>query len=76
MHSTIPHFLEDPHFLSSFDARILRILSEYIGPQQRLAKFHIRHTIVFLGSSQIASPRPVQKKPSSNMKKIQHNHLL
>jgi len=42
-------------FLNSRDARPLRIMSEYLEPESRFDKFHIRDTIVFFGSARIPS---------------------
>ena len=52
----VPKFYNDVNFCNCADARALRILSEYLGPQQRLDQFNIQHTIVFFGSARIASP--------------------
>jgi uncharacterized protein (TIGR00730 family) len=38
-------------FLMSRDARALRILSEYIEPQARFARFKVSDTVVFFGSA-------------------------
>jgi uncharacterized protein (TIGR00730 family) len=38
-------------FLKSPDARVLRILSEYIEPAARLRRYNVRDTIVFFGSA-------------------------
>ncbi|MGQ9853087.1 MAG: LOG family protein [Candidatus Oleimicrobiaceae bacterium] len=38
-------------FLNSSDARVLRILAEYLEPFQRLRKMKIKDTIVFFGSA-------------------------
>ncbi len=46
-------FYSDQTFSTSADARPLRILSEYIGPERRLAQNNIRHTICFFGSARI-----------------------
>ena len=40
-------------FLSSKDARVLRILSEYLEPKARFERFHVDDTIVFMGSARI-----------------------
>jgi hypothetical protein len=45
-------------FLESSDARMLRILSEYLEPQARLRRAGIQHTVVFFGSARIR-PREV-----------------
>lgn len=41
-------------FLNSRDARVLRILSEYLEPQARFARYHVQDTIVFFGSARIS----------------------
>lgn len=38
-------------FLSSTEARTLRILSEYLEPRTRLSNFKVNNTVLFLGSS-------------------------
>jgi hypothetical protein len=43
----------DHQFLESGDARMLRILSEYLAPQARLRRAGIHHTVVFFGSARI-----------------------
>jgi uncharacterized protein (TIGR00730 family) len=43
-------------FLNGPDARILRILSEFLEPQQRFRRNDIRDTIVFFGSARIQDP--------------------
>jgi uncharacterized protein (TIGR00730 family) len=45
-------------FLNSPEARIIRILSEYLEPLDRLAKLKVHTTVLFLGSSQA---RPDEK---------------
>jgi uncharacterized protein (TIGR00730 family) len=42
-------------FLTSPDARALRILAEYLEPQSRFAELRVRDTIVFFGSARILS---------------------
>ncbi|MDR2769381.1 MAG: TIGR00730 family Rossman fold protein [Puniceicoccales bacterium] len=49
-------YYNDKNFCGSADARTLRILSEYLGPQQRLSQYNVNHTIVFFGSARICSP--------------------
>jgi uncharacterized protein (TIGR00730 family) len=56
------HFTEPPvaylnaDFLKSSEARILRILSEYLEPASRLRHHRVRDTIVFFGSARSVSP--------------------
>ena len=49
-------------FLQSPDARILRILSEYLEPAARLRRFNVRDTIVFFGSARSVSPEIAQAR--------------
>ncbi len=46
-------------FLTSPEARIVRILTEYIEPRSRLAHARVRDTIVFFGSARIQTPMEV-----------------
>ncbi|MGH9961870.1 MAG: TIGR00730 family Rossman fold protein, partial [Pyrinomonadaceae bacterium] len=49
-------FYKDAEFMSSPEARSLRILSEYLGPLSRFHREKIKDTIVFFGSAR-AVPR-------------------
>jgi len=49
---------QNHQFLESSDARLLRILSEYLEPQERLRRARIQHTVVLFGSARI-QPREV-----------------
>jgi len=42
---------DNPDFLSSHDARILRILCEFQEPQMRLKRNHVKGTVLFFGSA-------------------------
>ena len=54
--SKVPkEFFLDPEFLSQSGGRLLRILSEYIGPRHRLEQQNLVHTIVMMGSARILS---------------------
>jgi uncharacterized protein (TIGR00730 family) len=44
---------KNPDFINSKDARIIRILSEYIHPESKFKKMEINHTVVFFGSARI-----------------------
>jgi len=48
------HAYDDPEFLSSREARPLRVLSEYVEPLHRLAQHGVEDTIVFMGSARIS----------------------
>jgi len=49
-------------FLKSPGARVLRILSEYLEPAERLRKAGIRDTIVFFGSARSLSPEQAAER--------------
>jgi len=53
---------KDIDFLNSPDARILRLLAEYLEPQSRFRKHKIKDTIVFYGSARILSRRESMAK--------------
>ncbi len=42
-------------FLTSPEARTVRILTEYLEPQVRFARYHIKDTVVFFGSARAVS---------------------
>lgn len=46
----------NPEFMKGTEARVLRILAEYIEPAIRLRRHRIRDTIVFFGSARSTSP--------------------
>ncbi len=52
---------KNDHFLESADARIIRIISEYLEPKQRLHREKVRDTIVFFGSARSVSISEAQK---------------
>jgi len=52
---------QNPGFLRGKDARLVRILSEYIEPASRLKWQHVKDTIVFFGSARVL-PRDVSEK--------------
>jgi uncharacterized protein (TIGR00730 family) len=45
----------NPVFLNNPDARVLRILAEYMEPAQRFQELQVKDTIVFFGSARIIS---------------------
>ena len=47
------------NFLTSPEARVIRLLAEYIEPRTRLAHARVKDTIVFFGSARIQSPEEV-----------------
>ena len=48
-------------FLTSPDARVVRMLAEYLEPFHRLSERGIENTIVFFGSARVRCPAEVQK---------------
>jgi hypothetical protein len=54
-------------FLMSRDARVIRILSEYIEPQSRFARYKVADTVVFFGSAR-ALPRDQAEEALVNAK--------
>ncbi|HUN75792.1 MAG TPA: TIGR00730 family Rossman fold protein [Steroidobacteraceae bacterium] len=52
---------ENPAFLSSDEARPLRIIAEYLEPLQRLQRARVHDTIVFFGSARITPDGPMAR---------------
>jgi uncharacterized protein (TIGR00730 family) len=50
----------NPDFLNSPAARVIRIISEYLEPAERLRRAQVRDTIVFFGSARSVSPEDAQ----------------
>jgi len=48
---------ENPEFLKSSDARIVRMLAEFLEPQSKFRKHKIIDTIVFFGSARLKSKK-------------------
>ncbi len=46
---------ENPEFLASADARVIRILAEYLEPLERFRRERVRDTVVFFGSARFHS---------------------
>jgi uncharacterized protein (TIGR00730 family) len=58
-------------FLSSPDARLVRILSEYLEPQARFRHEGVKDTIVFFGSSRIVSRKEALKNRRNARKMVE-----
>ena len=54
-----PVAYQNEAFLKSPDARILRILSEYLEPLTHFRRENIRDTVVFFGSARITEEGPL-----------------
>jgi uncharacterized protein (TIGR00730 family) len=57
---SVPYLNAD--FLKSPEARIIRIISEYLEPAARLRRYRIRDTIVFFGSARSTTPEMAREK--------------
>lgn len=55
-------------FLRSSEARVLRLLSEYVEPRARLRRFNVRDTIVFFGSAR-SFPKEITEARLDELKK-------
>lgn len=74
-HIKPPKAYKDLEFLNSPDARVIRMLSEFLEPQRRFRQQRIKDTIVFFGSARImpakearAQLRTIQKAMSKKSK--------
>ena len=56
---------ENTEFLHSPQARTIRILSEYLEPRSRLAKYNVRDTIAFFGSARLCDGETAQARVAS-----------
>ena len=56
-------------FLNSPDARIIRMMSEYVEPLSRFRRYKVADTLVFFGSARIRSSDAV-KKDIENVKRL------
>ena len=59
---TVQKAYEDIEFLNSADARILRIIAEFLQPQKEFRKHKIIDTIVFFGSARLKSRKEAQSE--------------
>ena len=60
-HQSVKAYLNHD-FLKSRDARPLRILSEYLEPEARFARFRVDDTIVFMGSARLLSREQAERE--------------
>lgn len=61
---------ENPEFLHSPEARVIRMLSEFYEPQRRFRQLKVRDTVVFFGSARTPSPEAAKKIFTEVKKKI------
>lgn len=77
-----PKAYKNSDFLNSADARILRIMAEFLEPQSRFRREQIKDTIVFFGSARIkdgkhakADLRDAEKEITRKSKPTKHQLL-
>jgi uncharacterized protein (TIGR00730 family) len=63
-------------FLKSPEARVIRILSEYLEPAARLQRYRVRDTIVFFGSARSVSPETAAASIESIKQEIEQAGAL
>jgi hypothetical protein len=63
----------NPKFLNSSDARLLRMLAEYLEPLSRFRKEKVRDTIVFFGSARLLSREDALGQKNELLEKVR-NH--
>ena len=57
-----PKAYKDLEFINRRSARTLRILAEYMQPQEILQKRKVHHTAIFFGSARILSPERLERR--------------
>ena len=70
-----PKAYNNLEFLKSPDARVIRMLAEFLEPQRRFRAEHVKDTIVFFGSARIQSEEEAAKglkKVRSHLKHVRH----
>ena len=73
-----PKAYHNTEFLNSPAGRVIRIISEYQEPFERLKKNNIKDTIVFFGSARLKSPEDAKKEVKrlkSEMKLVQPEQI-
>ncbi|HMQ11058.1 MAG TPA: LOG family protein [Oligoflexia bacterium] len=63
-------FYESQYFIHSREARPLRILAEYLGPEEALAKEGVEDTIVFFGSARSIPLKEAKKEQKEFLNKL------
>lgn len=61
---------DNREFLHTRKARIIRILAEYMEPEQRFEKFNVKNTIVFFGSARTKPMKQAQEELDEIQEKI------
>lgn len=74
MRTKPPKAYKNAEFLNSPDARIIRIMAEFLEPQARFRHENIKDTIVFFGSARILEKKEAQarlKKVEAQLNKLE-----
>jgi uncharacterized protein (TIGR00730 family) len=71
----------DPEFLNSPEARVIRIMAEYLEPQARFERHNVQGTVVFFGSARIIPPEKADEEITAVERQIgqaegEHRELL
>jgi uncharacterized protein (TIGR00730 family) len=66
-----PRAYQNPGFLHGKDARVIRLLSEYLEPASRLRWQHVMDTVVFFGSARLL-PRDVSTRQLEELRRRLH----
>lgn len=61
-------------FLNSPDARIIRVLTEFVEPQGRLRRAGVHNTVVFFGSARVAAPEDKPKNEAAKRLSRYYGH--
>jgi uncharacterized protein (TIGR00730 family) len=69
-----PKAYKNLEFLNSPDARVIRMLSEFLEPQQRFRSQQIRDTVVFFGSARIRSNAETSREYDIIKRKVVDAH--
>jgi len=69
---TIQKAYKNLSFLTSPDARIVRVLCEFLEPEARFRRMNVRDTIVFFGSARTPSPEEAQENLKRFEERLDH----
>jgi uncharacterized protein (TIGR00730 family) len=69
-----PKAYKNLEFLNSPDARVIRMLSEFLEPQQRFRSEQIRDTVVFFGSARVRSHEETSREYARIKRKVVASH--
>lgn len=61
-------------FLNSPDARVIRIMAEYIEPTTRFLRHNVSGAVVFFGSARISPPEQVEQEVAAIERQIAQSH--